>query len=78
MTESKQLRGKDSSLLEEDEVDLRAFRPARGPIFLQALELPPQPKTINSWTVKKGKYSYTDCQLPLIWTPEIEATPVLM
>lgn len=39
--------------LEEDEIDLRSFQPARGPIYLQALELPPQPKSINNWTVKK-------------------------
>lgn len=40
--------------LEEDEVDLRAYRPAGGPILLQALELPPQPKTVNNWIIKKG------------------------
>ena len=40
--------------LEEDEVDLRAYRPAGGPIILHALELPPQPKTINNWTIMKG------------------------
>lgn len=39
--------------LEEDEIDLRGFRPAVGPIFLQALELPPQPKSVNHWVVKR-------------------------
>ena len=43
------------SLLEEDEIDLRNYQPAGGPIIFQALELPPQPKTINNWTIRKGK-----------------------
>ena len=42
------------SLLEDDEIDLRSFKPAGGPILLQALELPPQAKTIRNWTIKKG------------------------
>ena len=41
--------------LEEDEVDLRAMRPAFGPVLLQLLSLPPQPKTINNWTLKPSE-----------------------
>jgi len=39
---------------EEDAIDLRAFRPAGGPLILQAFELPPQPKRVKTWTIKKG------------------------
>ena len=45
----------EENQVQEDEVDLRGFQPARGPIFLHALELPPQPKSINKWTVKKSE-----------------------
>ena len=37
-----------------DEVDLRGFRPAGGPIMLQLLEMPPTSKSINNWTIRKG------------------------
>ena len=38
----------------EDEVDLRSHRPAGGPILFQLIEMPPQPKSINNWTIRKG------------------------
>ena len=53
-------------LFEEGEVDMRSFRPAGGPILLNILELPPQPKVINNWTIKNGMeyrgrgYKYVD------------------
>lgn len=40
--------------VEEDEVNLRSFQPACGPILFQLLEMPPQPKSINNWTIRKG------------------------
>lgn len=39
---------------EEDEVDMRAYRPAGGPILLQLLEMPPPPKMTNNWTIRRG------------------------
>lgn len=38
----------------DDEVNLRGFLPAGGPIILQLLEMPPQAKSINNWTIRKG------------------------
>lgn len=43
--------GRDS---EEDEVDLRRYRPAGGPIVLTLLELPPPPKNTGQWTIRRG------------------------
>ena len=41
--------------LEEDEIDTRAFIPATGGIImLELLKLPPQPKSINGWTIRQG------------------------
>ena len=39
---------------EEDEVDLRRYRPAGGPIVLSILELPPPPKSVGQWTIRRG------------------------
>lgn len=47
-------KGAEEPALEEDEVDLREYHPAGGPIFLQLLLLPPQPKTTNNWTISQG------------------------
>ena len=44
--------------LEEDEVDLRQYRPARGPIVLTLVELPPSSKTIGQWTIQKGIHTH--------------------
>ena len=49
--------------MEEDEIDLRAFRPAGGPILLELLEMPPQPKVINNWTIKKGCVHAVRCAI---------------
>ncbi len=40
--------------LEEDEVDLRCYRPAGGVVLLDLYTLPPQFKTIQDWTLKQG------------------------
>ena len=45
--------GRDS---EEDEVDLRRYRPACGPIVLTLLELPSPPKNAGQWTIRRGIY----------------------
>lgn len=45
-----------------DEVDLRGFRPAGGPIIIELLEMPPQAKAVNNWTIRKGVF-YTLLQL---------------
>ena len=37
-----------------DEVNLRGSLPAGGPIIFQLLEMPPQAKSINNWTIRKG------------------------
>ena len=65
--------------LEADEVNLRAFLPACGPIIFELLEMPPQPKTVNNWTFRKGTHTqhhvyvqhlYTPLQLsPPTWSP---------
>ena len=39
---------------EEDEVDLRRYRPAGGPIVLNILELPAPPKNVGQWTIRRG------------------------
>ena len=37
-------------------MDLRAYRPAGGPVMLQLLEMPAQPKShTNNWTVRKSQ-----------------------
>ncbi len=43
-----------SDELEADEVNLRSLRPACGPIIFELLQMPPQPKTVNNWTFRKG------------------------
>ena len=41
--------------LEEDEIDTRAFIPAAGGlVMIELLKLPPQPKSINGWTIRQG------------------------
>ena len=45
----------EEDYLEEDEVDLRSMRPAVGPVLLQLLSLPTQPKTINNWILKPSE-----------------------
>ena len=41
--------------LEEDEIDTRAFVPATaGLVMIELLKLPPQPKSINGWTIRQG------------------------
>ena len=40
--------------LMEDEIDLRHYRPAGGPVIVTILELPAPPKTIGQWTIRKG------------------------
>ena len=47
--------------LEEDEVDLRCYRPAGGVILLDLYTLPPQSKTIQDWTLKQGTYMLLLC-----------------
>ena len=42
---------------EEDEVDLRAYQPAGGPILVRLLEMPPPPKTTNNWTIRRGVFT---------------------
>ena len=37
-----------------DEVNLRGSLPAGVPIIFQLLEMPPQAKSINNWTIRKG------------------------
>ena len=45
--------------LEEDEIDTRAFVPATGGlVMIELLKLPPQPKSINGWTIRQGKYAH--------------------
>ena len=41
--------------LEEDEIDMRHYRPAGGPIVMTILELPPPPKTVRQWTIRRGQ-----------------------
>ena len=41
---------------EEDEVNMRQYRPAGGPIVLTLLELPPPPKSTGQWTIRRGIY----------------------
>ena len=41
--------------LEEDEVDLRCYRPAGGVMDIGLFTLPPQPKAVQQWTLKQGK-----------------------
>ena len=43
--------------LEEDEVDLRHYHPAGGPIMMEILTLPTPPKTVGQWTIRKGDLS---------------------
>jgi len=41
---------------DDDVVDLRAFS-AIGPVmFIELLELPPQPKVVKGWTMQQSKY----------------------
>ena len=35
-------------------MDLRAYRPAGGPILVRLLEMPPPPKMTNNWTIRRG------------------------
>ena len=49
--------GRDS---EEDEVNLRRYCPAGGPIILTLLELPPPPKNAGQWTIRRGEYIIQD------------------
>ena len=42
---------------EEDEVNLRQYHPAGGPIVLTLLELPPPPKTAGQWTIRRGLFT---------------------
>ena len=60
--------GGGDGLMAEDEIDLRAFRLAGGPILLELLEMPPQPKVANNWTIKKGVIfvEYLYC-MPDMW-----------
>lgn len=49
--------------LEADEVNLRAFLPACGPIIFDLLEMPPQSKSVNNWTFRQGTLPHTYCVL---------------
>ena len=64
--------GLESGLDEEEEedddvVDLRAFS-AIGPLmFIELLDLPPQPKVVNGWIMQQSKcYTWlvNDCRCP--------------
>lgn len=48
---------KDDNDLDVDEVNMRCCSIAGGPILLDLLTLPPQPKIANNWTIKQGGYS---------------------
>ena len=43
---------------EEDEVDLRRYRPAGGPIVLTLLELPSSSKTVGQWTIRRSMIAH--------------------
>lgn len=52
--------------LEEDEIDTRAFVPATGGlVMIELLKLPPQPKSINGWTIRQGKCTH-HCKFPYL------------
>ena len=56
ITEDKEEKVEDGEpVLQDDEVDLREYHPAGGPIIIQLLALPPPPKTINNWTMSQGE-----------------------
>ena len=38
----------------EDEIDMRRYCPAGGPIVMEIFELPAPPKTVGQWTIRKG------------------------
>ena len=47
--------GLDEEEEEDDVVDLRAFS-AIGPLmFIELLDLPPQPKVVNGWIMQQSK-----------------------
>ena len=48
--------------LEEDEVDLRRYCPAGGPIMFSVLELPAPPKSVRQWMMRKGMLKDTHTQ----------------
>ena len=41
---------------DEDMVDLRAYRPLGGIIHFNLFHMPPQPKSVKSWTITKRMY----------------------
>ena len=46
----------DDELLDDEAVvDLRQFKALGGIIHCSLLELPPQPKTVNNWTIRESK-----------------------
>ena len=55
---------KKTTPLAEDEVDLRAFRAARGPIVMELLELPALAKVVKNWTIKKVHSELTSFVYP--------------
>eukprot|EP00731_Ephydatia_muelleri_P006041 Em0003g289a len=50
-----------------DEVDLRTWRAARGPIVMELLELPALAKVVNNWTIKKVHNELT----PFVYPAEL-------
>ena len=43
--------------LEDDEIDLRCYKPSGGVILLDLYTLPPQSKTMHEWTVTQGMHN---------------------
>ena len=43
---------------DEDAVDLRAFSVMGGVFHFNLLQMPPQPKNVQSWTITQGQASF--------------------
>ena len=44
----------EDDFLDEDVIDLRCFTPMGPIIYIELLQLPPQPKEVNGWFMQQG------------------------
>lgn len=44
----------EDDLLDEDVIDLRSFAPMGPIVYIELLQLPPQAKEMNGWTMQQG------------------------
>jgi cancer susceptibility candidate protein 1 len=56
----------------EDEIDMRRYCPAGGPIVMEIFELPAPPKTVGQWTIRKVT---PDCPQTFVYPQELTRAP---